>query len=76
MYKGVGVRFADLVLCWSLFWYALLYVFCCFAIILMGKREMLALLLLSFGMYCYCKCSVAFPRGAVGWSAVCDFGIS
>ena len=27
-------------------------------------------------MYCYYKCSVALPHGAVGWSAVCDFGIS
>ena len=27
-------------------------------------------------MYCYCKCSVAFPHDAVGWSAVFDCGIS
>ena len=27
-------------------------------------------------MYCYCKCSVALPHGAVGWSAMCDCGIS
>ena len=27
-------------------------------------------------MYCFCKCSVAFPRGAMGWSAVSDCGIS
>ena len=27
-------------------------------------------------MYCYYKCSVALPHGAVGWSAVCDCGIS
>ena len=27
-------------------------------------------------MYCYYKCSVAFPHGAVGWSAVSDCGIS
>ena len=27
-------------------------------------------------MYCYYKCSVALPQGAVGWSAVCDCGIS
>ena len=24
----------------------------------------------------YCKCSVALPHCAVGWSAVCDCGIS
>ena len=29
-----------------------------------------------FLMSCYCKCSVAFPHGAVGWSAICDCGIS
>ena len=27
-------------------------------------------------MTCYCKCSMALPHGAVGWSAVCDGGIS
>ena len=27
-------------------------------------------------MYCYYKCSVAFPHSAVGWSAVCNCGIS
>ena len=27
-------------------------------------------------MYCCHKCSVALPHGAVGWSAVCDCGIS
>ena len=27
-------------------------------------------------MSCYCKCPVALPHGAVGWSAVCDCGIS
>ena len=27
-------------------------------------------------MNCYYKCSVALPRDAMGWSAVCDCGIS
>ena len=27
-------------------------------------------------MSCYCICSVTFPHDAVGWSAVCDCGIS
>ena len=27
-------------------------------------------------MSCYCKCSVTLLHGAVGWSAVCDCGIS
>ena len=26
-------------------------------------------------MYCYYKCSVALPHGAVGWYAVCYCGI-
>ena len=51
--------------------------FCCillcvlssFAIILMGKRELVALLCLSSW------CPVALPHGAVSWSAVCDCGI-
>ena len=25
---------------------------------------------------CYCKCPVALPHGTVGWSALCDCGIS
>ena len=25
---------------------------------------------------CACLCSVSLPRGAMGWSAVCDCGIS
>ena len=60
------------VLCLSMFCYALLCVHSsveeeekagCFAIIVLQ-------------MYCYFKCSVALPHGAVGWSAVCDCGIS
>ena len=27
-------------------------------------------------MYCYCKCFVTLPHGAMGWFAVCDCGIS
>ena len=53
----------------SLFCYALLCVYFSFTIILKRKRKLVALLLL----YCY---SVALPHGAVGWSAVCDYGIS
>ena len=29
-----------------------------------------------FLMSCYCKCSLALPHSAMGWSAVCDCGIS
>ena len=67
------------VLCLFLFCYALLCVNSSFAIILKRKRWLVALLLFAiivFQMYCYCKCSVALPRGAVGWSVVCDCGIS
>ena len=32
--------------------------------------------LLVLRMSCCCKCSVALPHSAVGWSAVCDCGIS
>ena len=35
----------------------------CFAIIVLQKD-------------CYFKCPLALPHGAVGWSAVCDCGIS
>ena len=28
-----------------------------------------------FWMSCYCKCSVALPQDAMGWSAVSDCGI-
>ena len=31
--------------------------------------------LIVFLMSCDCFCSVALPRGAVGWYAVCDCGI-
>ena len=65
------------VLCLSLFCYALLCVHSSFAIILKRKRKLVALLLLSYRMmYCYYICSVALPHGAVGWSAVYDYGIS
>ena len=56
----------------SLFWYALLYLLSSFAIILMRKKDLLALLWMS----CYCKYPIALPDGAAGWYAVCDYGIS
>ena len=65
-------------LCLSLFCYALLCVHstCSFAIIVKKKRKLVALLFIVLQMYCYYKCSVALPHGAVGQSVVCDFGIS
>ena len=44
-----------------------------FAIILMGKREVVALLCLSFLFFR--DCCGALPRGATGLSAVYDCGI-
>ena len=52
----------------------LLYVHSSIAIILMGKRELVALLNLSF--WCLVGWLMALPRGAVGLSAVYDCGIS
>ena len=63
------------VLCLSLFWYALVCVLSSFPIFLKRKRELDALLLLSYGCL-VTVCSVALHYGAVGWSAVCDCGIS
>ena len=37
---------------------------------------MVALLYCLLDISYYCKCSVALPHDAVGWSAVCDCGIS
>ena len=50
------------VLCWSLFWYSLLCVLFSFANMLTGKRELVDLLLLSFG--CLVNVTV-FPHGGV-----------
>ena len=43
--------FGGRVLYWSLFWYSLLYVLSSSAIILNRKRELVHLLLLSFGCF-------------------------
>ena len=64
------------VLCLYLFCYALICFYSNFEIILKRKRKLVALLLLFLQMYCYYKCSVALPHVALGWSAVCDCGIS
>ena len=59
-----------------LIWHALFYVLSSFTIILMRKRELVALFFIVFRMSCYYICSVALSHGTVGWSAVCDCGIS
>ena len=67
LFVGFSVRF--------LFCFVVLCVLSSFAIIVMGKREKVALLL-SFCMSCRCYCSLTLPRGVMGWSVVCDYGIS
>ena len=47
-----------------------------FAIILKRKRNLVALLFFVLQMYCYQKLSVALHRGALGWYALCEYGIS
>ena len=44
------------------------------AILLLRTREMLALF--SFTVRCCCPCSVSLPHGIIGWSTICDIGIS
>ena len=58
----------------SMFCCTLFYVHSRFAIILMGKRELVALL--KFVFLVSRDGWVALPRGAIGLSAVCDCGIS
>ena len=43
--------------------------------ILMGKRGQYCCFTISFFLMS-CQCPMALPRGATGWSAVCDCGIS
>ena len=57
----------------SMFCSTLLFVPSSFAITLMGKRELVALLSLS--SWCL-VIDVTLPHGAIGLSAVCDCGIS
>ena len=49
IYCFMYLQFFVVVLCWSLLWYALIYVLSSFEIIMKRKRELVALLLLSFG---------------------------
>ena len=53
------------VLCWSLFWYVLLYVLSRLKNILMRKRKLFALLLLSFG--CLATVNVTWFFLTVPW---------
>ena len=60
------------VLCVSVFCHALLCVPSIVAIIFEGKRKLVVLFFIVLVMSCYCKCSVALPRDALGWPPVCD----
>ena len=64
----MGVLFVFVLLCIILFpfWF-------CNHLEETEKAGCFAIIVLQ--MSCYCKCSVALPHGAVGWSAVCDCGI-
>ena len=43
-----------------------------FAIIPPGKKGLVAFTTVVFWMSCFCCRTLPLPRGAVGWSAVCD----
>ena len=58
----------------SLFCYTVLSINSSFSLIPLGKRELIAFLIV-FLLSCDCKCSVSLPHGLVGWSAVCNCGI-
>ena len=59
-----------------LFCYVLLCVLSSFAMLLKRKRDMAALLLLPCGCLIAVYVLWLFLAGAVGWSAMCDCGIS
>ena len=63
-------------LCLSLFCCALLCVLSSFAIHLEEEERTGCFTFIVLRMSCYCKCSVTLPHGAVGWSALFDWGIS
>ena len=58
----------------SMFCCTLLYVHSGFAVVFMGKDG--AGCFAEFVFLVFRDCSVALPRGAMGWSAICDCGIS
>ena len=40
------------------------------------EEKVVCFAIIVLQMYCYHKCSVALPHCAMGWSAVCDCGVS
>ena len=64
------------ILCLSLFYYPLLCLLSSFSKHFEEKEKTGCFAIIVLQMYCYYKCSVALPHGAVGWFAVYDCGIS
>ena len=64
------------VLCWSLFWYAYLYVRSSFAIILTRKRELGALFFIIFQDVLLLYMPFGSSSRVMGWLAACDCVIS
>ena len=60
----------------SVWCFVLLCVRPSFAIISLGKRELVSLLFVVFWMSCRCYRFLTLSQGAMDWSVVCDCGIS
>ena len=60
----------------SLFCYALLCVHSSVCNHLKEEEKASCFAIIALQMYSYYKCSVALSHGAVGWSGVCNCGIS
>ena len=60
----------------SMFCCTLLCILSSFAIMHDGEERAVCFVLFVFLMSCFCYCSVALPHDTMGWSAVCDCGIS
>ena len=67
------MRFINNYCVWSLFCYSVLYVL---VFHLDGEERAGCFTLIVFLMSCDCQCSMTLPVCAMGWSAVCDCGIS
>ena len=60
----------------SLVCYALLCIHSSFAKHLEEEEKAGCFAFIALQISCYCRCSVALYHGALGWSALCDCGIS
>ena len=60
----------------SMFCYALLCVHSGLSYHLEEEEKAGFFAIIVLKMYCYYKCSLALPHGALGWSELCDCGIS